>query len=82
MELDPPKAKYTFYGEDGDFPLIEVQRRYLNNGFSILRYNDRESVVYLHDCVVPITVINVMKPILLHYFSFSTVNRVCDTLML
>jgi len=54
MELNPPKATYTLYGEDGDFPLIEVRRKYLNNEFSILRYNDRENVVYLHDCVVPI----------------------------
>jgi len=54
MELNPPKATYTLYGEDGDFPLSDVRRRYLNNGFSILRYNERENVVYLHDCVVPI----------------------------
>jgi hypothetical protein len=54
MELDPPKAKYTLYGEDGDFPLTDVQRRYLNRGFSILRYKERDSVVYLHDCVVPV----------------------------
>jgi len=54
MELTPPKATYTLYGEDGDFPLSDVRRRYLNNGFSILRYNERESVVYMHDCVVPI----------------------------
>jgi len=54
MELTPPKATYTLYGEDGDFPLIDVRRRYLGNGYSILRYNERESVVYLHDCVVPI----------------------------
>jgi len=54
MELDPPKAKFTLYGEDGDLPLNDVRRKYLNNGFTILRYNERESVVYLHDCVVPI----------------------------
>ena len=54
MELDPPKAKYTVYGEDGDFPLQRVKSKYLNNGFSILRYNDRESVTYIHDCVIPL----------------------------
>jgi len=54
MELNPPKATLTSYGEEGDFPLVELQRRYLNNGFSIIRYSERESVVYLHDCVIPI----------------------------
>ena len=54
MELDPPKAKYTVYGQDGDYPLQKVKSKYLNNGFSIIRYNDRESVVYFHDCVIPL----------------------------
>ena len=54
MELDPPQAKYTVYGQDGEYPLESVQRKYLNNGFSIIRYKDRESVVYIHDCEVPL----------------------------
>ena len=54
MELYYPKSRYTVYGEEGDLPLIEVSRRYLNNGYSIIRYNDVANVVYLHDCAVPL----------------------------
>jgi len=54
MELNAPKATYTLYGDDGDFPLRYINRKYLNNGYTILRYNDRESVVYIHDCTIPL----------------------------
>ena len=54
MELDPPQAKYNIYGEDNGRPLSEVNKRYLSNGYSIIRYKNIENVVYLHDCVVPI----------------------------
>ncbi|MDR2572444.1 MAG: hypothetical protein LBD23_19410 [Oscillospiraceae bacterium] len=54
MELDPPQAKFTLYGEGGEFPLSQVRSRYLSNGYSIIRYKDIENVTYLHDCVVPL----------------------------
>jgi len=54
MELYYPQAMYKLYGEDGDFPLNEVYRRYLNNDYTIIRFKDIENVVYLHDCAVPI----------------------------
>ena len=54
MELDPPQAKYTRYGEDGEFPLQTIQRKYLNNGFLIIRCNNRENVVYIHNCAIPL----------------------------
>jgi len=54
MELIAPKATYTLYGHGGTRPLSEITRKYLSNGYSILRYNNRENVVYAHDCAVPI----------------------------
>jgi len=54
LELNPPQAIFTRYGHGGTRPLNDVSRRYLSNGYSILRYRHRESVVYVHDCLVPI----------------------------
>jgi len=54
MELDPPQAKYTLYCDENGQPLYTVHRRYLNNDYTIIRYNKIENVVYLHDCFVPI----------------------------
>jgi len=54
MELDVPKAQFTLYGEGGDFTLQSFMRKYLNNGFVILRYKERDDVIYLHDCAVPL----------------------------
>jgi len=54
MELVQPKIKYTLFGTGGSQPLSEVNRQFLNNGYSILRYKHRDSVRYFHDCAVPI----------------------------
>ena len=54
MELYTPQAQYTLYGEGGELPLQTLQRKYLNNGYLIIRCNNRENVVYIHDCAVPL----------------------------
>ena len=54
MELDPPQAKFNLYGEGGTLPLRDIQRKYLNTGYSIIRFKDRDNVIYLHDCAVPL----------------------------
>jgi hypothetical protein len=52
MELYPPKATYTLYGQGGTRPLQDVMRLYLDRGYTILRYNNRENVEYIHDCAI------------------------------
>ena len=54
MELDVPQAQFTLYGEEGTRPLMDVNRKYLYNGFSIIRFNDIENIKYIHDCAVPL----------------------------
>lgn len=54
MELDPPQAQFVLFGEGGDFSLNDIRRRYLDEEFTIIRHIDRGSVVYLHDCAVPL----------------------------
>ncbi|MDR2600514.1 MAG: hypothetical protein LBC73_09605 [Oscillospiraceae bacterium] len=42
------------YGDDSEFTLHDFNSRYIDRGFTILRYTNRDDVVYVHDCVVPI----------------------------
>jgi len=54
MELDPPQAKFTLYGQNGDLPLSNINSLYLTKGYSIIRFKGRDDVRYMHDCAVPI----------------------------
>jgi len=54
MESYMPQAQYTLYGEGSELPLQTLQRKYLKNGYSIIRCNNRENAVYIHDCAVPL----------------------------
>lgn len=54
MEQTPVKTRLTTYGEDGQYPLSRIQSYYLNGGYVIYRYAERDSVEYTHSCAVPI----------------------------
>ncbi|MDR2591099.1 MAG: hypothetical protein LBC71_08970 [Oscillospiraceae bacterium] len=42
------------YGDDSEFTFSDFNRKYIDRGFVILRYINRDDVIYVHDCVVPI----------------------------
>ncbi len=54
MEQTPVKTKLTEYGAGCTYPLSRIQSYYLNGGYAIYRYEDRDSVTYTHSCAVPL----------------------------
>lgn len=53
MESTPPLACRRVYG-GSERSIDDLVSNYLDNGYQILRYRDRDSVTYTHDCAVPI----------------------------
>lgn len=54
MEQTPVIARRMVYGQGGNQSLEYFISRYLNRGYRIYRYTERDSVQYYHDCAVPI----------------------------
>lgn len=53
MEATPPISCRRVYGGK-DRSIDDLVSNYLNNGYVIYRYSDRDSVTYTHECAVPI----------------------------
>lgn len=54
MEQSPIIVYKTVYGQGGTQSLDDFNTRFFSAGFKIYRYPGRDSVVYTHDCAVPI----------------------------
>lgn len=54
LEQTPPITRRTRYGAGGTKTLAQLQSDYLNDGYVIYRYSERDSVGYTHDCAVPV----------------------------
>jgi hypothetical protein len=54
MEQTTPSTRLTRYGAGGTKTLAQLQSDYLNDGYVIYRYSNRDNVSYAHDCAVPI----------------------------
>lgn len=53
MEETPALACRKIYGS-GELSLDKLVSEYLENGYKVYRYKNRDSVTYTHDCAVPI----------------------------
>ena len=53
-ESAPPIAKLTFYGQGEKLPLSMINDIYIDDDYIILRYAERDSVEYVHNCLIPI----------------------------
>jgi len=54
MEQTPVITRKTSYGEGGSAPLSRIQSGYFASGYVLYRNPNRDSVVYTHDCAVPL----------------------------
>lgn len=54
LEQTPPKVKLTRYGANGEKSLADLHDTYLNAGYTLYRYTQRNSVSYTHSCASPV----------------------------
>lgn len=54
LEQTPPKVKRTRYGANGEKSLADLHDTYLDSGYTLYRYIERDSVSYTHSCASPV----------------------------
>jgi len=47
-------SRRIWFGEEHERPLYQINIRYLNNGYNILRFRERDYVMYEHSCLISI----------------------------
>ena len=54
LQQTPPKVKLTRYGVGGEETLATLHETYLGSGYTLYRFNGRNSVTYTHSCASPV----------------------------
>ena len=54
LQQTPPKIIRTRYGGGSGNTLADLEQKYLKSGYTLYRYNNRDSVKYTHSCASPI----------------------------